>query len=402
MRLPKSLYIYVMLLLGVGLWDLLLITPVFNPNTIPVFILLWALFGIFHYNNLPEEYNAFDFSPYRKYYIWFFSGLVFSVVPAYFFWGQDIISSLIVNRGLIIYIFMPVLLFIKPTDKEIMNGVLFFTITYMVVWLAQAVLVPIPITVTFLEKVKSGAPFEIDPTDFGMLLPGYTLIVLLLYLKLQQFMQSSVIKTLIPALVMFVVIFLLQNRGTLFFSAAVMLYVILKMKSRFKPYILLAFGIAAMALIYKTADSWLWMIQETRQQAGDMDYNRWKAFNFFVFEFSPDWLCYIFGNGRFSFHSDAGASTFTLALEGYDQSDIGMIGFWSIYGIIPVAVIIILALSVVFRKEFPMYLKAISLHILLIPIAWNFAAADALVLILLFYLFAYYSESYKLLTNETS
>lgn len=398
--MPKSVYIFISLLLGINLWELIILNKIFNPVTIPVFIVIWAIFGFIYYRNQPEGFSKMDFSSYRKYFYWFVAGIVISVLPAYFFWGQSILTSLIVNRGLIIYIFIPVLFVVKPDDRDIIKAVIYFTAVYMLVWLVQALFVPIPLTVPFLVKVASGAPFKIDPTDFGVLLPGYTLMLLLLYLALQRFMENSSFKTLWPAAIMFFLIFLMQNRGTLFFSMAFVLYVLLKLKSRYKPFIVAGFVIVAFIFIYKTADSWIGLFEETKQQAGDMDYNRWKALDFFIFDFSPNRICDIFGNGRFSFHTDAGANTQNLMVEGYDQSDIGLIGFWSIYGIIPVIVIILMALTMIFKKEYPLYLKALSVHILVVPIAWNFAAADALVLILLFYLFAYYAETYKLISNE--
>lgn len=397
--MSKAFYIYTSLLLGISFWDLLPLTAFFNPNTIPVMILVWAMFGMYHYRKLPEAYDQLDFSAYKKYYWWIYAGILLSIVPAYVFWNHDFVSSLIVNRSLIIYIFIPVFFLIKPTDKEIMRAIIFFTITYMLVWLVQALLMPLPITVPFLVKVTSGAPFEIDPTDFGMLLPGYPLIVLLLYLKLQQFRESSTFKTLLPALLVFFVIFLLQNRGTLFFASAVLMYVLVMMKSNYKPYHLLLYVLVGVGLLYSTFDSWIALIEETRQQAGDMDYNRWKALSYFMFEFSPNWLCYIFGNGRFSFHTDAGANTIALALDGYDQTDIGIIGFWSVYGLLPIVVIYRIVAAVITRRDFPFYMKAISFHLLIIPIAWNFISTDAMMLVLYVYLFAYYSESNKVLNQ---
>lgn len=384
-----------MLLLGISFWELIPLVPVLNPVTVPVMLLVWALLGLVYYRKLPPVYALFDFSTYRKYYYWFYAGIGLSVFPAYFFWNQDFVTSLIVNRGLIIYAFIPVLFAIKPSDKEIMRAVIYFTVVYMVVWVVQAVLVPIPITVPFMEKMLGGAPFEIDPGDFGKLLPGYTLILLLVYLKFQQYRERSELRTLVPALVVFLLLFLLQNRGTLFFASGVMLYIVVSMKSAYKPYQLLGFALVGLVVIYLTAGSWLGLIEETRAQAGDMDYDRWKALDFFLTEYPPNPLTYLLGNGRLSFHTDAGANTRALSMAGYDQSDIGIIGFWSIYGLIPVAVIYTMVGTILMRAVYPFYLKALALHLLLIPIAWNFVSSDANVLVLVFYLFAYYAAAHR-------
>ena len=398
--MAKSVYIVVMLLLGVSLWDLIPLAPVINPVTVPVLLALWAVFGLVHYRNQPHLYQLFEYSRYRRYYLWFFTGIALSVLPAYFFWSQDLLSSLIVNRGLIIYAFIPVLMVVKPTDRELIRGVIYYTVVYMLVWTVQALLMPIPITVPFLDRMMMGAPFEIDPGDFGKLLPGYTVMLLVLYLQFQRYYLLPTIRSLLPALLMFVIIFLLQNRGTLFFASGVLLFIFVTMKSAYKPYQLLGFGLLGLAILYLTAGSWIGLIEETRAQAGDMDYDRWKALSFFIFDFPPNALTYILGNGRFSFHSDAGANTVALSMAGFDQSDIGLIGFWSIYGVLPVGVIVLMMTRLLTQPVYPFYLKALALHVLLIPIAWNFVSYDAGTLVLVFYLFAYYAEAARVKAAE--
>jgi hypothetical protein len=384
------------MLLSVSLWELIILSQVFNPVTVPVITAVWFMFGLFHYRNQPEAFSLFSYAAYRKYYGWFFAGIGLSIVPAYLNWNQDVFTSLIVNRGLVIYAFIPLLMIIKPTDREIVRALIYYSIVYMLVWVVQALLVPIPLTVPFLFAISSGAPFVIDPTDFGKLLPGYTLIVLLFYLQLQQFRQQSTFKKLLPVLLVFGVLFLLQNRGTLFFATAVFGLVLLQMKSNYKPYIMLFFAAVGVVVVVYTYDSWIALFAETAEQAGDGDYNRWKALSFFLFEYSPNWLSYILGNGRFSIQSEAGVDTYLLSVQGYDQSDIGIIGFWSIYGLLPVAVMYVMIAHVIRRNYFPFYLKALAFHMLLIPIAWNFTATDAMVLILFFYLYAYYSEASRI------
>lgn len=394
--MPKSIYIGVMLLLGIGFWELIPLRPVLNPVTVPVLLALWALFGLVHYRRLPPLYAQFELNRCRSYYLWFYAGIALSVLPSYFFWNQDLLSSVIVNRGLIIYAFVPVLFAIKPTDREILRGVVMYTFVYMLVWTVQAVLVPVPVTVPFLERMMAGAPFEIDPGDFGKLLPGYTVILLGVYLSFQRYYQQPSLQRLLPAMLLFLVIFLLQNRGTLFFASGVLLYIFISIKSAYKPYQLLGFGMLALVVLYLTAGSWMGMITETREQAGDMDYDRWKALRFFVFEFPPNALTYLLGNGRFSFHSDAGADTLALSMAGYDQSDIGLVGFWSIYGLLPVGVILTMMFLILVRPVYPFYLRALALHVLAIPIAWNFVSSDSITLVLVFYLFAYYAEAGRL------
>jgi hypothetical protein len=103
-------------------------------------------------------------------------------------------------------------------------------------------------------------------------------------------------------------------------------------------------------------------------------------------------MCNILGNGLLSANVPAGRVIQNLMDQGYYQYDNGLVGFWSQYGIIPLMVLYTLILIVLFRKQFPFYLKAIAAHILFVPVAWNFGTADIMIFVFLIYLFAYYSE----------
>jgi len=397
----KSFYIFISLLLGVNFWELVLISTVFNSNTTPIFILIWGVVGLLVFKNQPLSFELLDYKKYAKYFYWWVIGFVLSIIPAYFFWNQDFLSSILVNRGLIVYLFIPVLLKIKPTDQDIVKALIFFTITYMVVWAVQSIS-PIPLTMPFYNNMESGAPFERNATEFGYLLPGYQVMLLLLYLCLQRFKENVTLKTLVPAVMMLSVFFILQNRGMLVFICLFLVYIAMTLKSRFKPYILLLLLVAAIGVFSLTTTYWLSLWNETSNQADDMDYDRWKAFYFFIFDYAPNWLCAIFGNGRLSVHNQAGDTIYSLHLQGYDQTDIGLFGLWSVYGIIPIIVLAMVLYKVLRHKQYPLFTKAMALHILCIPISFTFIGADALVFILLFYLFAYYSESYKLIDENVN
>jgi len=106
--MSKSFYIFIALLLGVSLWELVPIAGIFNSSTVPVMMALWMVVGVVYYRKLPEAYDAFNFGSYKKYYYWLYAGIILSIVPAYFFWKHDFLMSLLVNRGLIVYLFIPV------------------------------------------------------------------------------------------------------------------------------------------------------------------------------------------------------------------------------------------------------------------------------------------------------
>jgi hypothetical protein len=106
-------------------------------------------------------------------------------------------------------------------------------------------------------------------------------------------------------------------------------------------------------------------------------------------------LCDIFGNGLLSLKVESGQLIEEMMTHGYVQSDIGIIGFWSIYGILPLIVIYTVIFKILYRKFYPFYIKAMAAHILLVPICFSFNRFDSLLFIFLFYLFAYHTKNHK-------
>ncbi len=209
----KSGYLLITLILVVDCWDLTILDPVLNNKTNSVYALAWALLGFYWFRSRPGNFKIYNYKKYRKYFYWLIIGFALSIIPAYIFWNQDFITSLIVNRHLIWYIFLPLVLYIQPSEKEIIRTLVYYTVAYMTVWTIQAV-APYPLTTLLANKIELGrATFEIEETEFGHLLPGKSIMLILLYFKIQQFTENVRLKTFIPVAAMLSIFFILQNRG---------------------------------------------------------------------------------------------------------------------------------------------------------------------------------------------
>lgn len=388
---PKIWYLLIALILALNCWDLIIVAPIINNQTNSVFAVGWAIIGFFWFRNRPGYLRICNFKKHLKYFYWLIAGFSLSIIPAYIFWNQDFITSFIVNRRLIWYIFLPMILYVQPTQKEIIRVLVYYTFVYMVVWTIQAV-TPFPLMTPFERTFELGGSFELDQTDFGYLLPGYSIMLLLLYFKTQQFIENANLKTFLPALAMLAIFFILQNRGTLFFAVIVFGYALFRLQSKYKIILFLFFGILVLITYVITSDFWLAQVHETTDEISNPDYNRWKAYYYFVFEYSPNWICNLLGNGFLSIKESGGLLLNDMKMSGFYQSDIGILGFWSKYGVLPVIVCYTLVLKILINKHFPFYLKALSAHILLVPIVWAFDTSDIFIIIILCYLYAYYVE----------
>lgn len=398
--MAKSLYFFIALLLGVNFWGLLILERVFNGVTNPVFAVIWAMLGIYWFRTKPGQIKEHGFMKYIYYFFWLIVGFTLSVFSANEFWNQGWSTGIIVNRFLIWYIFLPMLLYIQPTGEQIMKAIQYYSVLYIIVWTVQAV-TPFPIYSGLASAIELGrGNFELAETDFGQLIPGYSVILFLLYYKTQQMRENPTLRNSIYSFTLMIFFFLLQNRGALFFAIIVFGYALITMRARYRYLLVPIFLMIAVIGYVYSAEHWSALLTETTDQLNDPFANRWRSFYFFVFDYAPHWMCNILGNGLLSANIPAGEFIQKMMDQGYYQYDNGMIGFWSQYGVIPLLVLYIVIFKILFNRAHPFYLKAMAAHILVMPIAWNFGTADILIFVVLVYLYAYYREQSK--SYETS
>lgn len=393
--MSKTLYLFISIVLGINFWNLIIFEPYFNGVTNPVFAVIWALLGFIWFRTREGNAKTYHFGKYQKYFFWLIIGFSFSVLSANMFWNQDIGTGVIVNRFLVWYIYLPLFFYIQPSEKEIISAITYYTFIYFFIWLIQAV-TPYPLFTNLSAAIELGrGKFELAESDFGQLIPGYSIILFLLYYKTQQMTENPNLRYTLQVFMLLSFFFLLQNRGALFFAVLVFGYSLFRLRSGNKILILsLMIGVIALGYYY-SASHWNALFQETIDQLNDPNTNRWRSFYLFLFDYSPHWLCNILGNGLLSANVPSGKVIQDLMDQGYYQYDNGLLGFWSQYGVIPLLVLYTVIFALLFRSRFPFYVKAIAAHILFIPIAWNFGTADILIFVLLIYLYAYYREQSK-------
>ncbi|HLP73075.1 MAG TPA: hypothetical protein VK155_09250 [Bacteroidales bacterium] len=390
----KAVYVLGCLILSVNAWDLKIFESVVNNTTTPVLAVFWMAAGWLFFGNARKN-GGLNMLRYNRYFYWLSLGFALSFVTAYVFWSQDIVTSFIVNRRLIFFLFIPVFFRIQPTERDIIKALDYFTVMYMIVWLWQAVS-PAPITTSREIAIEAGrASFSMDKNDFGYLMPGYTLLLIPLYYRVQKFTENVSLRNFLPVMLMTGILFLLQNRGTLFFAVIVLVYAIFRIQSRYRYIFIIILGLLIIGAYLSTEKYWASFVDETSAQLSDPEYNRWKSLYYFIFQYSPHWLCYLMGNGYLSSHLDSGQFLMALMNSGFYQADLGIIGFWSMYGVIPILVIYAVVFKLLFYLPAPFYLKALSAHVLLVPICWGFSYYDMFLLILMSYLMGYYSEVFK-------
>lgn len=384
--MSKRVYLLILMVLSTYLWDFSFLNFL-GRDLIFVLQLFWGLvpFLFFKKNVLYKQI----LKKYNKYTVIIFFGVFLSMVSSYYFWDQSFYETFISQRFVYLFISLSGFLYLAPNESEILWALKNVSYIIIFVWILSAV---DPSLLSVSEKVlnyrKSG-----QGTDIGFSVNGIRLVVFYFYYQLYANSFKINKKGIISISFLLGFIFLFQNRSLLIGLIFPFIHFLFTFKSRFKPIIFLVFiaSIISVGIYYNKIINNL--INETSSQLSNSDYARWRAFYYYFNEYSPDPICYIFGNGRISIHSEKGSVIKTLNSKGIYDSDIGMFGMLITYGIIPLFLIYRILFKVLFKKKYPNYLKYMSFHIVLVPTMFHFwDNPNILLFVLIFYLQIFYQE----------
>ena len=372
-----SVDILALILISISLFDLKPFQPVFGGNGTYTFYML-AL-AVIYIRNLGFQIR-FGIFPKLKPFWWILAGVLISFIPAYLYYGQHLYHSVVVYRQIAGYLVYPVLLSIQPTKVELKRALYMFSAIYLfaVIW-------------TTLFHPDWALVYEDDEFmgegDLVHRLAGDQFLVPALIFALDDFRyKKAKIRYAFLSMVVFLDIFLIQSRTILLASiVVVVMAAILDKKSRRRlaaEVIMLFFLIVFFILAYRFI---LGLYNETIEQLANPDYNRVKAFNYFM-SGENGWPSFLWGNGFIS--GNVHPIMEILRMEGIYHSDLGLIGMWHQFGIIPVITILVY----VFRglsKYHSFVVRANAMNILMgaLTISYFFNVRYTLWLCLFFYLF---------------
>lgn len=339
-------------------------------------------------------YRKADHGLYKKEYnkpTWFILGAVFfSMIPAYLYYGQSILTSVVAYRAQYFWLSIPVLLYIRPNAQEFIKTLNTFACLYAIALIIRNYVAPSMFY--WDEKVIENWSFYENEVMVGTGLP---LLLIPYYYYCDKIKNSgATTQDIMMVMFFFIVFFISENRSTLFIAALVLGYIILKKKSRYKLIFLLGTSIMVGVMLYFTADIWSSLFSETTEQLDNEDYNRVKAFDYFVFQANENWITAIFGNGFLSAHTSSKMQD--LMELGIYNSDLGMIGYWNQYGIIPVITFLAYIWRSFRAKWCPFYVKATGFHLLACALTISYFGTPANILwfVVFYYLYVYYRHEY--------
>lgn len=388
MKISKFTYILVASILMLSFWNFRPIVSILNRDLILAMTLLWAILGFFlPMRRIPPR----CFHKYNWLWIGIFAGVFISMLNADFFWGQAVKTTFIAQRFSYAFILLPALFYVQPSVNDLLRTVRIISYITLGMWMLSVV-APGLIGSISEDSIESRSSNAGSTTDIGFYVTGIQFAVLYTYYLIQRYIRHFTYKRFFTAMFWIAFIILYQNRSMMIGILLAFAYSLIRLKSKYKPIIIGSICIIAVAFIAYTWQIWSSLLTETQAQLGDKDYNRWKALFYYFSDYSPNLWCYLFGNGMPSGgNSDLGNLMWLNMAMGIYASDLGMIGMWTDYGLLPLVCVYYVIIRILAKNYYPLWLKFMCFHILIVPTIFHFWSGQGILLfVMTIYLFAYY------------
>lgn len=373
----KVLYILFLLIINSHVWNLRVVN-ISSDNWL-VIQLVYLLAGFIFYGKM-NKFRLFS-EELAPWWLWVI-GVLLSVFPAGYFYNQSITQSLITCRGNLLLLQIPILFKIAPTKKEIINALLlFFGFVWIVYFMQSADISIVNLDEERLERFIN--------TGEKPMVNGFVFIAIILFYYLGEIKDSFGYKWLFFILICYVFYLLEQNRSFLFSISLIIAWTILKV-NRKKFIAILTMGVLVSVIAYYTMDMWMELFEETSVQIENDNYNRNKAYRYFLFEASPNIWCYIFGNGFISAHTSN--YLHNIMYSGVYNSDVGIIGYWNNFGIIPTIVFFYLLVSAAIGRHSSHFIRCWAIQLLLCSLTAGYLGAPDYILYFSLFYYLYYVD----------
>lgn len=381
-----ELWVFFLLVVSVNFFDLIPITRVIGPNG-PFAFYLISLFLMFTFN---RRAWIRDSANWLRPFWWLVAGIVLSWIPALMYYGQSFVQSFFSYRRMFELVAFPILIALRPSERELRGALYGFSVFYLIVSLM----------VTFFAPWWVPQPEDSPLMEEGDLivgLSGVRHLSLAFIFSLQRVIKDNNLRNMGWAFFEFSVLFLVQNRTSLIAAIVIVGFLVLKMKMSSQKLLLIALGsIAILLMAVYTAGQWELLYRETVEQIFNPEYNRNKAYAYMFSHRSL--LQHLLGTGYIS--SSVDPIIHVLQESGIFHSDVGMVGMWHQYGVIPTLVILVMTVKGLAEKK-SFLVKASALYILVgIPTLSFFGIGESILWLSIF-LYVYYSDGLDTFRDDT-
>jgi len=298
------------------------------------------------------------------------TGVFLSMIIASAYHNQNYLLTFWAQRFMYFYIFYFFLHTLKPDLKDLEKIVLTLGILYAASFLIQYIIFP-----TTIFNVRQ----DVDRGTIRIFIPGSSFMGLSIYMCLHRFYTLNKVRYVFLVVIFLSIMILIGTRYALSVTFLVVIASLLfskVIKSRFLIYFLVLVSVIPLFIFFQ--EIFESMIAVSQEQTENFHQNvRIRATRFFLTDFFPNTLAYIFGNGQDHMGSPYGMRVFYYKnVLGYFQSDIGIIGDFSKFGLffaVGALWLLVKALLAPVKPEYSYVKFSLLSSVLVLPVAGVFS-----------------------------
>lgn len=315
---------------------------------------------------------------------------MFSMIMAYFFWGQDFMLSYRVTASYLAIVYFFYLMQVKPDLSFIEKLIWFYCIFYIMLWLYALIRAP---NLTFGFEPEMG--IDNSRGIFRLEIPGHAFVALGFFVALVKFVETKKIKWVVIFSILFIIIILHVTRQIIIFSFLVGLFYLLKEKKYLWIWLLTAYlfitficsvTVAEESVIGKLYN--VTQVQANQHNQGENDI-RIREYQYFFTNYSKNIITDIFGNGVAHSESEFGKMENRIA-NNYDiyGGDVGYAEIFMRLGLVGLLCYGIIFYKAIKQKIPPkyMYAKLYIIYLIFANIAASWVFQDVIVICICLYI----------------
>lgn len=291
--------------------------------------------------------------------------VVISMFMAFAFHKQSFAITFFAQKHMY-FLFFYFFLHIYRFDKKFLERTfLIIGVTWCLIYLIQYFIFP---------HIILNSRVHLDRNTVRIFFPGSLFALVAYFIGLNNVLTKQIkLSYLMYLAIFFIIVGLLQgtraNLATLVFTTGLFIIIHPNVKKR-SLIILIAFFalLAVLAIFWKNFEA---LFNLTKQQIAANQHEdpiRKKTLKFFLTDFMPNKLCYVFGNGMEHGRSDYGKQIMSYMKDNWlFLSDIGFIGEYVIWGVLFVIIELKIIIGNIFRKlpHSVSYLRYVYIYVLL-------------------------------------
>lgn len=304
---------------------------------------------------------------------------ILSFIPAYFIHDQSFIDSALVQRSLAYWLFYFYLHQRSMSERTVITAIGLVAILWCTITIGQQFTYP---RFWFLGRVLDNVetPVALRAGVYRFMIPAPEYSALIALFCINRFLTSRKVHWIVFSAPFLVGIYFYGTRQVTFSVILAVGFLTLSGAAvNIRKYAPAAFGfliLTGISIVY----FWEQVFGEFAQMTADdasTDNIRVKAFHYFVLEHWDGWINPIFGNGVAHKTSAYGQQIMALKWSGFFQSDIGIFGAFSTYGIIYVLAVFAFLVKSITKPCAPskIYLRAYFVYTLItVPLSAQFSS----------------------------